>query len=225
MGDPLPQSIPSDHRENRGPSRPNPPSCLFGGSPVFKGKFPRVRGFRGVPVFGCFSVGRGTCDHGLCWERASACFRLPAIWVGGGDIRAWVGLRCKVKLPRRGSSAAARGRRRKRAAGWRHLRCVHSSASLWRRGRRKGRKDDRSGLEPAGMCEYVCVGVCGCLSVRPSGTPVPAYPCSFIRQSDWHHLASQLITKMDRKQVLSPNCSGILGSPLAAFRGGFLDKR
>lgn len=38
----------------------------------------------------------------------SACFRLAAIWMGGGDIKARVGWCCKVKLPRRGSSAAAR---------------------------------------------------------------------------------------------------------------------
>lgn len=61
-------------------------------------------------------------------ERPPASGWLQYGWVGG-DIKARVGLRCKVKLPRRGPSAAARGGRREQASGWRHLRCVHSSAS------------------------------------------------------------------------------------------------
>lgn len=150
----------------------------------------------------------------------SACFRLAAIWVGGGDIKARVGLRCKVKLPRRGSSAVARGGRRERAAGWRHLRCVHSSASLWRRGRREGSTDYRSGLGPARMSGYVCV----CVSVSgDAGACSSAHAPSSL--SDWQLLASQLLTEMNRKQLLSPNSPGIPGSPLASFRGGFLDKR
>ena len=150
----------------------------------------------------------------------SACFRLAAIWVGGGDIKALVGLRCKVKLRRRGSSAVARGGRRERAAGWRHLRCVHSSASLWRRGRREGSTDYRSGLGPARMSGYVCV----CVRVRGRRCLLIC-PCSFIPQSDWQLLASQFLTEMNTKQLLSPNSRGIPGSPLASFRGGFLDKR
>lgn len=48
---------------------------------------------------------------------------------------------------------------------------------------------------------------------------------SFIPPSDWQLLASQLLTEMNRKRLLSPDSLGIPGSPLAAFRGGFLDKR
>lgn len=53
-------------------------------------------------------------------------FSLAAVWVDG-DGRALVGLRWKVKLLRV-FSAVARGRGRAQVSGWRHLRCVHSSA-------------------------------------------------------------------------------------------------
>lgn len=150
-------------------------------------------------------------------RRTSARFRLAAIWVGEGDIKARVGLRCKVKLPRRGSSAAARGRRRERAAGWRLLRCVHSLASLWRRGRRERSKDYRPGLGPARNA-----GVCMC--VRGCRSP-PIRPCFFILrpQSDWQLLlASSSLRRTESDSFLRiPRIPGLL----AAFRGGFLDKR
>lgn len=69
----------------------------------FKGKFPSVPGFTGYSdfFFFFFLVGGGTSIMASA-RRTSACFRLAAIWVGGGDIKARVGLRCKVKpLPRR----------------------------------------------------------------------------------------------------------------------------
>ena len=167
-GTPSPQSIPRGRGGNRGPPRSNPPSCLLGGSSVFKGKFPSVPGFGIIQIF-FFFWWVGVRAIMASARRTSACFRLAAIWVGGGDIKARVGLRCKVKLPRRGSSAAARGRRRERAAGWRLLRCVHSLASLWRRGRREQSKDCRPGLGPARMSGYVCMCVRGrrCLLIRP----------------------------------------------------------
>lgn len=52
---------------------------------------------------------------------------------GAGDSRAWVGLGCKVKVPRRGSNAAAKGRKEegasRRWAGWRRLRCIYLSSA------------------------------------------------------------------------------------------------
>lgn len=57
----------------------------------------------------------------------SARLGLAAVWVDG-DGRTRVGLPWKVKLLRV-SSAADRGGRRDREWGWRHLRCVHSSAT------------------------------------------------------------------------------------------------
>lgn len=73
-----------------------------------------------------FLVGEGKCDHGLCQEGMSARLGLAAVWVDG-DGRARVGLHWKVKLLRV-FSAAAKGRRGEQVSGWRHLRCVHSSA-------------------------------------------------------------------------------------------------
>lgn len=142
------------------------PACLV--DPQFlRESFPVCRGLGYSRFFFFWWVGVRAIMASA--RRTSACFRLAAIWVGGGDIKARVGLRCKVKLPRRGSSAAARGRRRERAAGWRLLRCVHSLASLWRRGRREQSKDCRPGLGPARMSGYVCMCVRGrrCLLIRP----------------------------------------------------------
>lgn len=59
------------------------------------------------------------------------------------------------------------------------------------------------------------------------GTPEPAHPAMLLHPSsseDWQLLASQLLTEKNRKRLLSPDSPGIPGS-LAAFRGGFLDKR
>lgn len=67
---------------------------------------------------------------------------------------------------------------------------------------------------------------CVCMCVRGRRS-LPIRPCFFIfvPQSDWRLLASQLLTEKNRKRLLSPDSPGIPGSPLAAFRGGFLDKR
>lgn len=51
LGDPLPQKTPCSHRENSGPPRPTPFSCLLSESPVFQGRFPSVWGFWEIPGF------------------------------------------------------------------------------------------------------------------------------------------------------------------------------
>lgn len=71
---------------------------------------------------------------------------------GAGDSRAWVGLRCKVKVPRRGSNAAAKGRKeggRERALGWMEASQVYLSfISILLHGRPPGQKVEPFGLRP-----------------------------------------------------------------------------
>lgn len=133
----------------------------------------------------------------------SARFSLAAVWVDG-DRRSRVGLCWKVKLPRV-SSAVARGRRRERATGWRHLRCVHSSAPpsrpphpaphLQSPGRRDGRKDyDAGPYPPVPACGGGCV----------SGDKVLQLTAQALSSFQWMTASLSLGSPLPKEQKATP---------------------
>lgn len=163
------------------------PACLV--DPSFSRKVPQGAGVLGDSRV--FLVGRG---YVRLWPLLGENVRLLRAGCSMGGWRRHqspVGLRCEVKLPRRAFPAAARGRRRQQAAGWRHIRCVHSSASLWGSGWREGCQDYPSGLGPAD--ERVRTYVCVC----PAPPRLFVRPCFFIPQGDRQYLARQLITEIE----------------------------
>lgn len=136
-----------------------------------------------------FLVGEGKCDHGLCQEGMSARLGLAAVWVDG-DGRARVGLHWKVKLLRV-FSAAAKGRRGEQVSGWRHLRCVHSSAHPSTPSPKpRAAGGSRCWPRPARIpeCWWVCVPEYRVSAHRPGPFMLPWMTGS-------QHLAGQPVTK------------------------------
>lgn len=105
MGDPLPQSIALWSRGRRGHPRPSRATCPPTGFLFLEGKLARMRRFGGIPgFFLCFSFSGGwgvVRSWPLPRERVCRLLAGCAVdgWVGGGDVKARVGLCCKVKLP------------------------------------------------------------------------------------------------------------------------------
>lgn len=125
--------------------------------PVFQGKFPRVRGFWEIPGF--FGEGRGVRAIMASVGKNARQLQAGRSMGGGGDIKARVGPRCKVKLPQPGAG--------RRIAGWRHLGCfIHQHPSGGEGG---GRGQGRAVWPRTRLSErvHVCVRVRGRRASHP----------------------------------------------------------
>lgn len=174
-GTPSPQSILGGRGGNRDPPRSIPPSCLLGGSSVFKGKFPSVPGFGIFQIFFFFFlVGGGTCDHGLCKENVR-------LLQAGCNMGGWRRHQSPSGFTLQSETTEERllcssQRKKEGASGRMEASQVCSFISIPLEERAAGGEQGLSAWPRTRQNEWVRVYVC-------PGTPEPAHPAMLLHPS------------------------------------------